>query len=217
MTSKIIAVSHAAVMAGLFLMTSDSGRAQNVTYSGEAVAVSANVLGVINTTISDTGALPSSGGSLSNQLASLTVPGLLSVGLMTTATEGENGTASSQASVADVNLAVAGIGITASVLDSNATATCNPDQAAVSGASLIANLKVNHLAVSVTGAPNQAVPLLVGSLVINEQISSTANSPSGPSGYILVNALHLRVNGLADVVIASSQAGAACQQLSQRH
>ena len=62
----------------------------------------------------------------------------------------------------------------------------------------------------VTGAPNQTIPLLLGSLVINEQISSIVNTPTFTSADLLVNALHLKIAGIADVVISSSHAAVAC-------
>jgi hypothetical protein len=54
------------------------------------------------------------------------------------------------------------------------------------------------------------VPLLIGSLIINEQISSVTSSSCGASANLQVNALHLTVAGVANVVISSSQAGVSC-------
>jgi hypothetical protein len=58
----------------------------NTTYSGEAFGASVSVLGIINTTISDTGPLPANGGSLSTQLAGIDLPALLNLGLLTEST-----------------------------------------------------------------------------------------------------------------------------------
>ena len=189
------------------------GNAQQVTtYSGEAVVASVNALG-IKTAISDTGQLPANGGSLSTQLAGIDLPFLLNLHLLTASTTGGSFRTSSQASVANVNLTAAGIGVSASVLTSNATAqSCGGNTPSVAGGSTIADLRVNGQSITVTGAPNQTVPLLVGSLVINEQISSVNNSPDGGSAAIVVNALHLKVAGIADVVISSSRAGVSCSQ-----
>jgi hypothetical protein len=186
---------------------------QNVTYTGEAVVAKVNVLGVLNASIEDTGALPGGGGSLSSELLALNVPALLDLHLLSASTDGENQKTDSAASVTQVALTVAGIHITASVLTSNASATCAP---LVSGTSTIADLKVNGLKVKVTGAPNQTIPLLVGSLVINEQISSVVNTPSSVSADMLVNALHLRVLGIADVAVSSSHAAVSCGALIVR-
>jgi hypothetical protein len=184
--------------------------AQTVTYTGEAFGASVNALG-IKTTISDTGALPSSGGSLSTQLASINLPGLLDLNLLTASTTGASNVTSSQASVTNVSVTAAGIGISASVLTSNASAqACGSTNPSVNGGSTIANLVVNGQPITVTGAPNQTVPLLIGSLIINEQLSSVNSSYSGSSADILVNALHLKVLGLADVVVSSSHAGVSC-------
>jgi hypothetical protein len=164
--------------------------------------------------ISDTGPLPGSGGSQSAQLASIDLPNLLDLSLLTASTTGGSDQTSSQASVADVSVTAAGVSIRASVLASNATAqACGSYTPAVAGGSTIANLVVNGLSVTVTGAPNQTVPLLVGSLVINEQISSVSMGFFSSSADMLVNALHLRVLGLADVVISSSHAGVSCKEL----
>jgi hypothetical protein len=192
------------------LAVSHLAAAQSVTYSGEAVVVNANVLGIIDASISDTGALPSSGGSLSTSLLTFQLPGTLNLSLLSASTNGGNNQTNSQASVANVSLHVADIGVTAVVLTSNATTVCSSTTATANGASTIAGLKVNGLSVQVTGAPNQTIPLLVGSLVINEQISSVNLSSSANTASLTVNALHLRVLGLADVVISSSQAGVSC-------
>jgi len=176
------------------------------SYAGEAVVASANVLG-LRVALSDTGALPSTGGSLSAQLLNANLPGLLNLQLLDANTAGASGKASSQASVANVSVSAAGVYITASVISSNANAQGCANAASVSGSSTIANLTVNGLAVTVTGAPNQVVPLLVGSLIINEQVSSVSSSNTGNSADMLVNALHLKVLSLADVVISSSHAG----------
>jgi hypothetical protein len=180
------------------------------TYSGEAFGAGVHVLG-IGATISDTGPLPSNGGSLSTQLLGVDLPNILQVGLLTESTTGGNNLASSQSSVANVNLTAAGITVTASVLTSNANAqACGSGNPSVGGASTIADLMVNGLRVTVTGAPNQTIPLIVGSLIINEQVSSVTNSSCGGSAKMAVNALHLKVAGIADVVISSSQAGVSC-------
>jgi hypothetical protein len=175
------------------------------TYRGEALVVGARVLG-IGVSIEDTGSLPTSGGSLSTELLSVNLPTLLKADLLSANTSGQNGETDSRASVADVSLTVPGVTVTASVLSSSATATCRN----AFGSSVVLDLKVNGLSVFVTGAPNQTVPLLVGTLVINEQSSYVVNTSQGSSGDMLVNALHLRVLGVADVVISSSRAGVSC-------
>ena len=206
-SSKVLA---AALLPLCLAAWPDIGNAQTTTYTGEALGASVNVLG-IKTAISDTGPLPSSGGSLSTQLASVNLPGVLALHLLTATTTGGLYRTSSQASVANVSVTAAGIGISASVLTSNATAqACGSSSPSVAGGSNIADLVVNGQSITITGAPNQTVPLLIGSLIINEQISSVISSSSGASSDMLVNALHLKVAGIADIVISSSHAGVSC-------
>ncbi len=89
----------AVLFVGGFLGATRTMDAQSTTYSGQAVAVSVNVIG-IPLSISDTGPLPSNGGALFDQLASLTVPGIANVELLTATTTGGAGQTNSQASVA---------------------------------------------------------------------------------------------------------------------
>lgn len=184
--------------------------AQTTTYVGDAAALKANVAGILNVSLSDTGALPPTGGALSASLLNFQVPPTVDLHLLTAHTIGDNDQTNSQASVTDLTLNIAGVYITASVLTSNANALCYPSQADVNGSSAIVGLKVNGLAVKVTGKPNQTIPLLVGSLVINEQISQVTAPPEQVSSDIVVNALHLKVNLIADVVVSHSHAGTIC-------
>src|SRR5580658_4226465 len=181
------ALAPACILGCLFGLA-QRGSAQQVTYTGEGVVVSADVLGLINASISDTGPLPANGGSLSAQLANLEVPGLLNLQLLSASTNGENSQTNSQASVVNVTLTVAGNYIQASVVTSSATASCASNNPTVSGTSNIAALTVNGLSVKITGAPNQTIPLLVGSLIINEQTSSITNAYGLTTADMLVNA-----------------------------
>jgi hypothetical protein len=105
----------------------------------------------------------------------------------------------SVASLANLGLSVAGISISAGSIVAEASQALG---AAGSGSSYIDNLAINGVPVTVTGAPNQTISIPGGQLVLNEQtVSST--------GSILVNAIHVTVNGVADVVLASAKAGSA--------
>jgi hypothetical protein len=205
--------SQIAVFAACLLGLAGASMAQPVfstTYVGEALVAKANVLGLVSLTLEDTGALPSGGGSRSTELLSGTVPGVLYAQLLSASTNGAANQTTSDASVANVTLSAAGVYVTASVLASNATASCQPGQASAAGNSTIAALTVNGISIKVTGQPNQTIPLIVGSLVINEQISSTNISGNLAAADIVVNALHLKVDFAADVVISSSHAGMKC-------
>jgi hypothetical protein len=205
--TAVLAITAVALFA---LPQRSQAQTTQTTYSGEAYVVGASV-GLVNVDLEDTGKLPPGGGSLSTELLKADVPGLLDVDLLSASTVGANNQTTSNASVANVTLTAAGLYITASVLTSNATASCHPGQASDSGSSTIAGLTVNGLSITVTGEPNQTIPLIVGSLIINEQISSTTVSSSLSAADMVVNALHLKVNLLADVVISSSHAGMKCK------
>src|SRR5215469_10813115 len=72
------------------------------TFSGEAVALKANVLGV-SLALADTGALPSSGGNLSTSVASVNVAGIASANTLRSSTSGSGSSSQSQATLLDVN------------------------------------------------------------------------------------------------------------------
>src|SRR5256885_7446550 len=86
-----------------------------------------------------------------------------------------------------------------------AEARCTGGGATTSGSSEIAELTINNQTIVVSGQPNQTIPLLNGQVVINEQ-------PTAPPGALTVNALHVVVPGVADVVISSAHAHIGCPQ-----
>ena len=103
----------------------------------------------------------------------------------------------SEASVTNLNMTVAGLGITADSVMAQASQVLG---AAGSGSSTLSNLAINGTPIAVTGDPNQTIWVPGGQVIINEQtISST--------GTAVVNALHVAITGVADVVIASATAG----------
>ncbi len=172
------------------------------TFSGEAVALRASALG-ISLALSDTGALPSSGGSLSRSVASLNVLGLASADALKSTTSGSGTSSQSQSSVA--NLSLLGGLVAADAVKSNSSATCSGAQASVTGNAEVVGLVAAGQSVLVS-SPNLAISLPGGiSLVVNEQTSS----PSGNTGSITVNALHLTGPSI-DIVVASAQSGITC-------
>ncbi len=185
-----------------------------VAFSGQATVLRATVPALgISTTMSDTGPLSSTGGSLEASLLSVNVPPLLTADVAHATTIGQGDRARSEASVADLSLTVEGNTIAASLLRSSAMAVCTSGGPAVSGDSEIADLVINGQTIAVSGQPNQTVALPVGEVIINEQTSSV----SGNSGSITVNALHVLIPdplggpNLADVVVSSAHADVTCQ------
>ncbi len=181
-----------------------SGSPTTSTVSGDAAAVRATLFGALGlltttTALSDTGTL--AGSTVAREASQVTgsIPSLLGAEVLSASTIAWPNQVASQASLANLNLGVAGIGITADSVMAQASQVAG---AAGTGTASISNLLVNGTPIAITGAPNQIVAIPGGQLIINEQtISST--------GTAVVNALHLTVAGVADVVIASATAGIA--------
>ncbi len=172
------------------------------TFSGEAVALRANALG-ISASISDTGPLPSSGGNLSTSVASVNLVGLATADALKSTASGSGTSSQSQSSVANLNL-LSGL-VTADVVQSNSSAACSGSQASVSGNAQIVNLVAAGQSIVVSN-PNVAVSLPGGiSLIVNEQTSSSG----GNTGSMTVNALHVKGPSI-DIVVASAQSGITC-------
>ena len=149
--------------------------AQVNTFSGQAVAIRASVVGIA-LALSDTGPLPASGGDLKTSVASVNVLGLVSADVLSSATSGSGSSSQSQSSVVDLNL-LGGL-ITADLVKSNSSATCSGGQAAVTGNSELVGLVVAGQPVLVVN-PNVALSLPGGiSVIVNEQSSS----PGGNTG-----------------------------------
>lgn len=186
--------------------------AEATSYSGQATVVNADVLVIGKVTLVEAGPLPSSGGQAEATLVEAERPGLLTARALHAATIAQGNRAHSEASIANLKLTVGENTIEASFLSAEAQAECNDDgTATATGSSEIADLRINGGdPIVITGEPNQEV-LLPGGLkiIINEQ----NNSSSGNTGDITVNALHVFVPGVADVVIASAHADISCRQV----
>src|SRR2546422_1275284 len=178
-----------------------------VTYSGRAFGafVNVNLLGLVvgPETLSDTGELPPSGGLQTNQLETVSIPGVLSATLMATMTSGANGVARSEASLADLSvLPGSAAAVTASFVRAESDATCN----GVRGATEVADVTFAGQAITVDPfAPNQTFEVPgVARLVINEQKTSTGSGTQD----ITVNAIHLTVTAdsvvTAEVIVSSA-------------
>lgn len=192
-------VITAAVMAGLLAWPA-VGAAQEV--SGQGRAVLATVDGV-TTVIADTGTLngeeDARGASkLTGAVSSLgTVDTLHATTISSVYGWDSEDYVSSAASLGEVDLSIAGNDISADFVMAEALAPVGGSNA---GTSEITGLTVNGLAVDVTGEPNQTVPLIGGEIVINEQQTTS-------TGDLVVNALRITVDGVANVVLGTATAG----------
>jgi hypothetical protein len=175
-------------------LTPPTGSASSVT--GSASAVSATLLGM-TTALGSTGTLSGVNDSRDASMVVGSLPAGVAGETLSASTISWADQVASEASLANLNMTVAGIGITADFVMAQASQALG---AAGSGSSTISNLAVNGVPINITGAPNQTVAIPGGLVTINEQsISST--------GAAVVNAVHVTVAGVADVVIASATAG----------
>jgi hypothetical protein len=177
------------------------GTSEAQTVTGQATAVQATVsaLGLVGTTtaLSDTGTLGGTNDARDASALSGNIPSLLTVDVLHASTIGYPDEVDSEASLGDLTLNVGGNGISADFAMARALAVLG---APGSGSSSIANLSINGVPFVVTGDANQTIPIPGGQVVVNEQ-------QTDPSGTITVNALHVTVSGVADVVISSAKAG----------
>ena len=205
----------ALLMAGLLALPS-TGLAQlggllppptsttTTTVTGDATAVRATLFGALGlltttTALADTGTLSGVNDARDASMDTGTVPSVLTGEVLSAGTISWPDEVDSAVSLANLNMSVAGIGIYADSVVAEASQVLG---AAGSGTSYIDNLSINGIPVAVTGAPNQTIWVPGGQVIVNEQsISST--------GTAVVNAIHVTVTGVADVVIASATAGIA--------
>lgn len=173
--------------------------ARGQTVNGQARVVEARVVeltGTATTVLADTGTLTDASDARDTSQADGSVPGLLRGGTLHAATLGWPDEVASEASIADLAVTVAGTTIGAGFVMSRVRAV----QGATPAASAeISGLSINGVPVTVTGAANQTLAIPGGRLVINEQETT--------SGGTRVTALHVVVDGIADVTIASASAG----------
>ena len=165
-----------------------------------ATLAGTSVLGIplpaTTTALADTGALPlGTTGALQASSVADSVPNLLSADALHATVIGLPDDVSSEASLGSLGLFVAGNSITADFILAQARAVTGSGGSA---GSEIDGLSINGVSVPVTGAPNQTIPLAGGVVILNEQRTD--------AGGALVNALHVIVNGIADVVVASASA-----------
>lgn len=190
----------AAVASAALLAWPLSGTAQleTQTANGQAAAVRATVDGLLGGTtiaLADTGTL--AGASDARDASQLTgsVPSLLAGEVLHATTIGWPDQVASEASLANLALSIGGNSIGADFVMAEAVALLNGGGV---GATSLDNFSLNGAPISVTGEPNQTIPIPGGQVVINEQIAS--------AGGIVVNALRVTVDGVADVVIGSATA-----------
>ena len=174
--------------------------ASTSSVTGQATAAQVVVLGLLGTATSTS--LASTGISGTNSESDVgqvtgSIPSLLGAEALNAATYSYSNEVDSVASLGSLSISVAGINISADSVIAEASQVLG---GAGGGTAYIDNLAINGVPVAASGAPNQTISIPGGQIVLNEQtISST--------GSAVVNAIHITVNGIADVVLGSATAG----------
>src|SRR5258705_3220226 len=154
-------------------LTPPSTTASSVT--GSASAISTTILGM-TTELGSTGTLSGVNDSRDASMVVGSLPAGLSGETLSASTISWADQVASRASLANLNMTVAGIGIRADLVMAQASQALG---AAGSGSSTISNLAIGGLPINVTGAPNQTVAIPGGLVTINEQ----TNSSTGAAGW----------------------------------
>ena len=194
----VAAVLLAAVATPALAGTQDTGEAAAAKVNIQAVTtLLGSIAPGINIALADTGTLSSNTDKLQASMLSGNVTSVLSGETLHAVTAAASDGVVSEASLSNIGLTVAGNTVGASFVMAQANA---PASGIAAGSSEIEGLLINGALVTVTGAANQTIPLLGGRIVLNEQ---QLNS----DGSIVVNAIHVIIAGVADVVVASTSAG----------
>ena len=176
------------------------GTSEAQTVTGQASAVQAtafNALGLGTTTaLSKTATLSGTSDARQASLATGSVPSLLTGEALHAVTIGWPDQVASEASLGNLAMTVAGTGISADFVMARALAVLG---SAGTGRTNINGLRINGIPIVPTGSPNQTIAIAGGRVVINEHVSS--------AGATVVNGLHVVVDGVMDVVIASAKSG----------
>ena len=175
------------------LSSSMPGNAQSVSGSARAVqATISSPQGISTTTLADTGTLGGASDAREASAPAGSIGSFLSGQTLHATTIGWSDQVSSEASIAQLAMTVGGNTITADFVQARAISAGRRSSAATR----VNGLMVNGSAVDASGSANQTITIPGGTLVINEQVGS------------VVNALHIIIDGQADVVIASANANA---------
>ena len=169
------------------------------TVSGQARAIQTSVVdalgGITLTVLGDTGTLSGTSDARETSAPSGSILPIISGNTLHATTIGWPDQVDSEASVSDLSITVGTTTVGADFLMARTSALlglANTNNVSID------TLSINGVQVAVTGNPNQTINIPGGRVVINEQPSSSAGT--------VVNALHISVAGVADVVVASATA-----------
>ena len=184
--------SAAALAAAIPILSSSLTHAQGG--GGSARAVQATVVtatGLDTSTLSDTGTLSSSTDAREASQASGSVDSMVTAQTLHASAIAADEEIASEASLAGLAVSIDGTTVNASFVQARATSGSRGVRT-----STVDDLVINGVPTTVTGAANQTITIPGGTVVVNQQNGN------------VVHALHIVVNGVADVVIASASANA---------
>jgi hypothetical protein len=185
-------------------------------FSGQATAIRGNALGAL-LQFSDTGyqnssefAAQTSGPSVA--VADPTNPAstLLSAETLHASTIAQGDRVRSEASLAEVNLAVAGNSVGASFLMAHAMAVCTASGPVVSGNAELADLVVNGQAIPVGTTPNESAGAGPVTVYVNQQQTNSAGTAIDVTALRVVVTDPVAGTTLADVSFSHVHADAVC-------
>ena len=179
----------ATAMCAMGLLWPPPGVAQTV--SGHARAVQASTASTGSATLADTGTLGGPTDARESSASEGAIPSVLSGRTLHATTIGWSDQVSSEASIAGLAITVGGHAITADFVQARKISGKRTNVAVH-----IHGLTVDGNTIAVSGSPNQTITIAGGRIVIDERSGNT------------VNALHITIDGEADVVIASATASA---------
>jgi hypothetical protein len=199
MPNAVLHHSHSIVLYAVLAALASAVPATAQSVSGQAKAVQTSIVdplgGITTTVLADTGALSGSTDAREASASAGSVTSVLSGGTLHATTIGWPDQVKSEASVGELSIAVGATAVAADFVMARASAVQGfAGYAAVS----ISGLTINGLPITVTGTPNQTITIPGGRVVIHER-------PAGSMGTV-VNALHVIVTSVADVIVASATA-----------
>jgi hypothetical protein len=191
--------------AGCLALAPGSASAATNQFTCSASALRVTALGAVNVEPEVANAANDPCATGSAQTAAISVPGLLSTGVASASTASSASTGSATGQVAGVNLAL--LGISATVANSTANATCTAGIPAFSSNSTIVGLSVGGTPITVSG---QQVPLgPLGTLgVATVNIDETINTGSGVTQRAVDITIAGGLDGGAQIVLGEASAGA---------
>jgi hypothetical protein len=195
-----------------FVQTARGGKsATTTTYGGQASGVNATVVntsgtGVTSyqTIIAQTPFLSTTGGSLVATALQGNIPGVFTADSVGAKITGEGNVTSAQSTATNVTITVGGHVVTASYVQSNASASCGP---VFTATAQVQNLVVDGSPVVVTGSPNQVVFFPAGGFVI---INEQSSSKKGGTGSLTVTALRVSLPNGTAIRVAGAKVDIKC-------